>query len=703
MKLYWQAKIWGYLHDPVLKPLHTNAGRGKEGSWKQLAVMAGWQEPGEWLKSADYIASASDRSAIGSLSTSLDYDHQGLEIVHLLSGAKQAWQIANTQHQELINKDYQKRSDDLFAIEAELIPQAIKEAQDERLVHWWLWRCLPEKAMQKFGENTYLMPAETRIPDASIWSHLNLTSALAGALQGYDQNKTRPYIAAFTFSPVQEMIKASRKMRDFWAGSWILHYLSARVCWAIAWKYGADVLVYPSLYAQPLIDYWLLHGLDGWEGMYNHPTRKEWEVIREPSPRALLTAGFPNVIVALLPQDKVTDAMQMAKQTMQETWQGLAEQVFQAIKKEHPRWMGELGTDSPLWQLTIKHHWQYYWASLPLGDPQQELRSKEDTWRMAQNSFYGLPEPPRKSDEDEAKKCMKLDTQSDNITKPEQTDKDKAKSWGLFLPAEADFLKEAAELREQKWEKPAYKANVGSWWSSAFDQLRYNLQAVKSGRAWQLPTAFGVRSTISGIGSVLHPEPKSQEESIKTYWQKRVGLFDGREMLNATEVTKRGLHKVLTDLFEHALSKDESSIDSAYPDLTAGVAGYLKQNDQTVRDHYVRFCQEIIEKVPLVQQMVQRMRGRWGIPYADEHLQLQHPRLLNAGWLLEDIDVPEEQLQTIKQQIQEVIKKYYPVNNPSDWYVIAAGDGDGMGEWLQGKKLKKYHHYIPQRLQENYK
>ncbi len=94
-QVFWQAKIWGLLHDPALKALHNNTGRGGEGGWQDLPVMAGWESPKErgskkvleWIADADLITSASDRSAMGSLNSALDYGEQGLEISHLLSGA----------------------------------------------------------------------------------------------------------------------------------------------------------------------------------------------------------------------------------------------------------------------------------------------------------------------------------------------------------------------------------------------------------------------------------------------------------------------------------------------------------------------------------------------------------------------------------------------------------------------------------------
>ena len=44
---YWRAKIWGLLHDPVLKALHDNTGRGKNSFYKQLEVMKAWVEIGK--------------------------------------------------------------------------------------------------------------------------------------------------------------------------------------------------------------------------------------------------------------------------------------------------------------------------------------------------------------------------------------------------------------------------------------------------------------------------------------------------------------------------------------------------------------------------------------------------------------------------------------------------------------------------------
>ena len=211
-KVFWQAKIWGLLHDPVFKALHDDSGRGRNSEWQQLAVMQDWVEHGlnpetakggamRQMKLADFITSASDRSAIGNLSVSVDYAEAGnrelgLKISHLLSGKLTDLKLQTEQHDRVSSSS---RLDFLTGKEADLFKsskirdrdgelKSITEIEDPQKLFWWLWRCLPIAACKTMGDDEalLLMPAETRIPDASIWSHTSLTAAIAGALTGFD-------------------------------------------------------------------------------------------------------------------------------------------------------------------------------------------------------------------------------------------------------------------------------------------------------------------------------------------------------------------------------------------------------------------------------------------------------------------------------------------------------------------------------------
>lgn len=708
-KLYWQSKIWGILHDPILKALHTNVGRGGNSAWQSLKVMEDWSEY-DWdpentsrvaLKNihlADLIASASDRGAIGSLSQSINYKETGIEIKHLLSGKSLSLKLNNDIHQLLIGEG---RARKLQEIENQLFNQlildpldqqekSVSNIEDEKKVFWWLWRCLPEVVCKVFDNNSslLLMPAETRLPDGSIWSHLGMTSALAGALAGFDlinedlnrwpkkKQVSRPYLTIFSFTPVQELIKASRKMRDFWAGSWILHYLSAKVCWALAWKYGPDTLIYPSLFQQPLIDTWLL---EKW------PDLQPW--IDQPQEQQLLTAGFPNILVLVLPAGKVEAAMQTAEQVLQQEWKKLGKLVHEELTTKRS-WMPTLEIDHKTWDGWLRRQWQTYWSSIPIGDLNQPLTS---------NEIYAT--------EDESRQWS--DAQNRTYTKSDNA---------LFEQAEASFLNQAAKQRWDQYRRHPFKANVGSWWPFIFDQARYALTSVKNSRTWQLPTAFSVRSSISGIGPAVHPyEDQMLEGEVQQYWQRQAGLFDGREQLNATETLKRALHTILPKLLP-TLTGD--SVDTSYPDLTAGVAGYLKNSDQRHKKYFMKTCRAINKTLEQSSAEINKLPKRWGIPWIDkqedEDFKKYNSRYLNAAWLSEEVtsknlekeednsQLSDGELDDLSKNYQRVIQKdldkYYPSNNPSDWYVLAAGDGDGMNQWLKGLKLKPYKDYIPQAL-----
>lgn len=166
----------------------------------------------------------------------------------------------------------------------------------------------------------------------------------------------------------------------------------------------------------------------------------------------------------------------------------------------------------------------------------------------------------------------------------------------------------------------------------------------------------------------MHPgQDWIAEGETKKYWQRHAGVFDGREQLNATETLKRGLHLVLPQLLE--LNKDK--IDASYPDLTAGVAGYLKERQDL--EHFHQACQAVMGRVRQDNNTIPRaLTEAWGIPWIDEHQDNNwgkyHPRLLNAGWLVEDLDVDEALIPEYRRDLQQVIDRYYPVNNPANWY-----------------------------------
>ncbi|MGD2184408.1 type III-B CRISPR-associated protein Cas10/Cmr2 [Lusitaniella coriacea] len=727
---FWQAKIQGLLHNINPDVLNSLLERGNAPlNRQQLEAILQRTPAGNHL--AHLIAEASDRAV---LNVARPFPpNLSPTATHLLSGERLTLTLEgyNSPLGRLRNGSSNGSNPDAAtAEETELDPRELQQ------IFWWLWRCLPEVASQEFGEVALLIPAADVLPDASLWSHASMTAAMAGALMGYRSSEAHsPHIATFSFSPIQELIKASRKMRDFWAGSWVLHYLSAKVCWKLAQKYGPDSLIYPSLFQQPLIDRWLLS---------QHPDWTAW--IDEPREGALLTAGFPNVITILLPKDSVRAAMQMARQTLLDEWKQVGHLVFEELRERS--WTRELEENSATWKGWLQNQWQTYWTALPIsvnsrGGEDAGTRGRGDVEKGGDDGETGRwGDAARESYEQLGLTCGAI---------PEDRETD-LKDWrdalnrlcnitgkqGLFKlkeeTKEDDIASsEIAFVRAVYQQNSSIQLNVGSWWPYVFDELRRAAGAVKGSRSWKIPTAFLPRSTVSGVGSVVYPQHPERrngridpnnchvtEGETARYWQRDGGLFSGIEELNATEVLKRGLHQVLFRLLGEPEEPEASDrFKEAYPDLSSGVAGWLRTHPEH-RNYFATACHDIAEQFPWTQNPNAEGASRtrrdrppallpWGIPWVDEaESNWLNPRLLNAGWLIDDYHPPatdenipftpreqKEHKQAKSRELRQFIGEYFkPGNNPTDWYVIAAGDGDGMSKWLRGDNLKNYGDYM---------
>ena len=640
---FWLTKIRALINSTNLEQIrHNSIDENTQTYFNNLELIINQytEEIDNHISKAHQITDASDRALLKLADIEPILGNQkSVKVSHLLSGACLSLDISNLEYQNLKTNS----------------PTTISESPhnnnslDYKELFWWLWRCLPELACQKFHqESALLLPAATILPDASMWSNNSLAAAIAGCLVGYQRpnidppkQPSIPHLATFSFSPIQELIKASRKMRDFWAGSWVLHYLSAKICWQLAWKYGPDSLIYPSLYGQPLIDHWALQSWENFTSWLNSEDLSEESESRvlKAKQRALLTAGFPNVIVILLPEAEVEAAMNTARTTLFKEWLKIGKLVFEELSHQPDKryWTRNLQADNPTWKEWLKNQWQTYWTALPIspdGDFTISIAESDkdfSQWQEKLNEFGDLSE-----------------------------------DFALFKPEENDFI--TAVLHKKS--DTVTSVNVGSWWPYIFDQLRFTADSVKNSRSWRVPTAFIARSTISGIGPAVYPvkdfrewqqsyREQSDEQQyqhitegdIGRFWSRHAGLFDGSEKLNATEVLKRTLHHVLTRLlYPQEEERWQDRWSGYYPDLSSGVAGWLRNYPENIA-YFQRACRDVNE---IVDRWTINTSPKdfppheqpWGIPWVDEtpNHNLLNPRLLNAKWLIEEFD-PEQNSQ----------------------------------------------------------
>jgi CRISPR-associated protein Cmr2 len=275
------------------------------------------------------------------------------------------------------------------------IPAAIYSAQVET-VFLWFWRCYPELQSRQ-SRDALLLPCDRLLPDCPRHSYLSTASAIAGALAPLTTTATTPYLLLFTFSPVQEFIKASRKFLDFWSGSYMLHYLSAQLCWHIAEQQGADAVITPALWGQEIIDALIVHHNPAFASYLPNGTPQNRFQAKQSS--SLSTAGFPNVITALVSsRDEANQLGQSLQAHLKDIWYGISLKVRQQIKDQVIKtltpavvneFVAEFGEPvraelnkylqpgcwewNKLWNAQIQQTWETYFVAVPLGHPQATL------------------------------------------------------------------------------------------------------------------------------------------------------------------------------------------------------------------------------------------------------------------------------------------------------------------------------------------
>jgi CRISPR-associated protein Cmr2 len=664
------------------------------------------------------IASTSDR--INLISQTPWVADEMMQVRHPISGQSQ-----QVRYDELAIAE---RIAQINAVWSNLNAQtALSEDEKLQRLFLWCWRFYPEQS-----QIPLLTPAHKILPDNSIHSYNSAVSALTGALfpeTWTEGQPEQPYLLLFTFSPVQEFIKASRKFLDFWAGSYLLHYLSAFLCWTIAQEYGSDAIITPSLWGQEIMDALLAK---------TYPEFKDEFIKKKIDPVTrfdnkqvtfLSTAGFPNTITVLVPGKEQAQALgEKLTQGLKEEWIQISQKVRKVIrdrvktKLDDSQVFEELlkGLDDEslrtelnhykqeccwewnrLWEAQINHTWEPYFVIVPLGHPEQQLSTSEDleTWWKAQNA----------------------------IAQPR-----------FEIPTTVEIQ--------------AYKTfNVGTWWGSYQARLGQLIQAVKNTRNWQIPVAPGERSSLSGQFSAVHPRLNytlfcngrgMSMKSMQLFWKTMAiafpGLFNGTERLNALELTKRmawqyggvaeslGINvtmsqSVLIEADELNQSQEEIPLQDSenyeqfirFPNLTSiamanfaanhdrqirdywrTLAGYIR-NHPTLHSHYRRFC--ALTRRPSQISQVDRV-------LAPDRNTGYNGVMFSAKWLADDLGLrqdpgegkPESDLQALRNCVSQAhMDVGFGDASPSDWWVLVLGDGDNMGKYVSGSKLKNYKEYIP--------
>ena len=383
-KDFWKRKLMAYLHDPPHKPL--NFGPIHEESAWQICKGAGMTDEDyeifKKIKDADHTAAASDRFPFPKVKCSNVFTGKvGETFKHPLSGIEYELKCPTWELADEILKDAIGGIKSTAENEEEKWKQIF-------FLYWrrWLDEVVKIKKENHIARHFAYFPADTRIPDHTIWSHMAVTSALQGCRN--KEEKIKPAFLLFNFGPVQEFIAQARSTRDLWSGSYMISWLTAHAMKAVTDYNGPDSIIFPSLRGQGIFDVLYRNELYSkitykgqydkedtlWKRMYADGNDEE----QKKSAEKLLNPTIPNRFLAIVPADKAEEIAQAAEKAVKNELENISQIVWTeflsltdntALKDNTDNWKIR-------WNKQIEMFPQISWQVLPWYDNIQEAMSK---------------------------------------------------------------------------------------------------------------------------------------------------------------------------------------------------------------------------------------------------------------------------------------------------------------------------------------
>lgn len=342
---YWNDLLVAYLHDPPDKPLDI---RGHESRARRYAEIAVGRELSDKEAStgaskwADIRASEIERLPLPNAGEkyhrAIGPEQGKLTVSHpLWSGGEAAHRIIHSRHGDELES--------VFKDVQEALRACVDGLRNPQARYLSLWRLLPDKLAAIDGAFQHL-PAETRVPDHTIWQHLDTTAGLYTAYEGNDQLA----LLSLSIGPVQSFIAAARSVRDLWSGSMILSWLAFQGMQPILEQLGPTALVFPQLRANPMMDLWLRE---------QFPELKDR--LPEPPVAQRKSPCLPNRFVAIVPASEAQALAEACQQAVKAGWREIARAVHQhlhpTLKTFDPHW------DSR-WQQQVDHYFEVFTQTL---------------------------------------------------------------------------------------------------------------------------------------------------------------------------------------------------------------------------------------------------------------------------------------------------------------------------------------------------
>ena len=557
--------------------------------------------------------------------------------------------------------DIKQRSFDHFA----RLIQKEGDAVDWRRTLFAYWRFGPELAEDedngKLGLLWPLLPADTRVPDHSIWDHLDLVSAFAGAFAADPEGDAA--LLALSLGPVQGFIAAARTTSDLWAGSHLLSRLAFEAVKVVCERLGPDAVLFPRLRGIPKVDCWLRDEI----GLPRERFAKaEWaKASTDANP--LFAAALPNRFVAVVPRSQAKAIAEAVAERVRGWLQDLgAEVADRLLEAAGQRQQGQPRDESIAAYGQMREQLEgfpeVHWAAVPFSlirpkdvERQTGLDTAELSAAMA--PFFGAGA---------GQDCGFLDSPAWRVLRQETEQLGGAAFFapkpGTLYPAMYDLAERV--MAAAKSARPFDRIEQHGWRCSLTGETEW-LTTDRS----QLTLPAGQRRSRKDPGFV---EGRHQETlwtkvaDAKPAWAKK------GEHLGALPAIKRLWPTLFAEAAGKALGQDERSDRFVVSTHTMALAGNLKRLDEKLADPRAhaevrRFVTDA-DQPPALPRSLAHLR-RTGT------LAARVPAALHR---LQDSDQPEDAA-----RLESTLKGLLG-HKPEAYYALILMDGDRMGRMLSG-------------------
>lgn len=530
-----------------------------------------------------------------------------------------------------------------------------EDDEDLRKTFLAFWRFGPEAGQHanELGVLWPMLPADSRTPDHSIWSHVDTVSAIHTALMGDESGPDQPALLVMSFGPVQGFIGQARSTSDLWAGSHLLSSLVWEAMKPIVSHLGPDAMVFPALRGVPVVDQWLMEvGGKNFTQLFENIDSELLSDNTDTNP--LFAASLPNKFMVIVPSRQAEALAEKAKAAIRhaaKNWTlNAAQRTFEAA-----------GVD-----MTDVTHAQIN-AQLK-GFP-------EANWAAANWPIDG---------ED----CKDIATASTRLHKALDSIHPELKAQGVFQPAVWKVLTKELKLDGLKFWEP----NTGILYPAVYELAERALGAAKATRPFDALLDEGHRCTLTGEAEWLTDDRSllglnRKDREAKSVWgklaKKQKSWVKPGEHLGAIATLKRLWPTLFAErvskltggkvrrfvVSTHALALSTTLEKLADPDhpMTTAQRSALQVLAATGKDY---------DSVTLPKSLMRTLYKRDHLSPTEQDTLRRLPAMLEDA---QDGSAADEHLNS-------TIARLLGDARPETYYALILMDGDRMGGWLAGNE-----------------